>query len=268
VTSDLDRSRVERLLAASGSPFGRPLVLMSTTESTNDEAKRAAREGVLSGALFVAEAQTKGRGRFGRAWHSPEGENLYASFVLRPALPPNVVPSVTLAAGLAALDAIAPRVAPRAAGLKWPNDVLVDDRKIAGILSEAQMTDGKLGWLVVGIGINVRTGAFPGELAQNATSLALSGARDLDRSALLVDLSCALSRRLDALAKDGLADLVRQFSAKDALLGRSITIEGSPAVALGIAGDGSLRVRRPDGTERSFAAGEVSLGSLRDGRAS
>src|SRR5204863_9598302 len=106
-----------------------PLVVVASTTSTNDDAKQAARDGVSSGAAFIADTQTSGRGRLGRSWHSPPGENLYASFVLRPSFSPHIAPIVTLAAGLAVADAVTPLVPGRALGLKWPNDVFIDDRK-------------------------------------------------------------------------------------------------------------------------------------------
>src|SRR5258705_9100925 len=105
---DLDDTRIVTELVRRGIPVGRPLTLVSVTTSTNDDAKRAAHEGAPSGAAFVADAQTRGRGRLGRTWHSPPGENLYASFLLRPALDPRRAPLVTLASGLAGGAAVEP----------------------------------------------------------------------------------------------------------------------------------------------------------------
>src|SRR5258707_7850262 len=246
---DLDATQILAELARRGIPLGRPLTLVPVTTSTNDDAKRAAHEGAPSGAAFVADSQTRGRGRLGRTWHSPPGENLYASFVLRPSLDPRRAPLVTLASGLAVADAIEPLVAGGRVALKWPNDVLVDGRKIAGVLSEAHFGAEGGSWIVVGIGINVRTRSFPADIAWPATSLILAGATSPDRSALFVELASALSRRLDALEKDDPSTLIDAFAAKDALRGRSITVDGAPAIAIGIDRDGALRIRRPDGTE-------------------
>jgi len=255
---DLDGARIEIELAQRGVALGRPLVVLDITTSTNDDAKRAAQEGAPDGAAFVADAQTRGRGRLGRSWHSPAGENLYASFVLRPSWGPKVAPLGTLAAGLAVADAIASRVPRARVGLKWPNDVLVDDRKVSGILSEAQLAGGDA-WIVVGIGVNVGARTFPPELAEIATSLALSGAMSLDRGALFVDIASALSLRVAALRAGDPAPLVESFAARDALAGRRITVDGAPATALGIAANGSLCVRRPDGRETTCLAGDVRL---------
>jgi BirA family biotin operon repressor/biotin-[acetyl-CoA-carboxylase] ligase len=213
VTSDLDRHRIEHDIERTGCGVGLPLTIVDVTGSTNDDAKAAAHRGVASGAAFVADAQTAGRGRLGRAWHSPPGENLYVSFVLRPDLEAGVVPNITLAAGLAVADAVGPLLASPVA-LKWPNDVLVSGRKIAGVLCEASVTEGRIGFVVVGIGLNVRTAAFPPELAGTSTSLANAGATDLDRSSLFVSLATALANRVAMLAAGETERIVRDFSAR------------------------------------------------------
>jgi BirA family biotin operon repressor/biotin-[acetyl-CoA-carboxylase] ligase len=256
---DLDAARIESALARASIPWGRPLVVTPLTASTNDDAKRAARDGAPEGAAFVADAQSGGRGRLGRSWFSPSGENLYTSFVLRPSFDPKRIPLVTLTAGLAVVDAVAPRVAARRVGLKWPNDVYVDGRKVAGILSEAQVIDGRAAWIVVGIGINVRTRAFPTELAERSTSLAIAGATALHRGGLFVDLAGALFYRIAMLRDGNVRDLVAAFAARDEIAGRAITVDGAPAIALGIAEDGALRIRRADGREEQCVAGEIRL---------
>ena len=157
------------------------------------------------------------------------------------------------------VDAIAPRVAERRVGLKWPNDVYIDGKKAAGILSEAQVEGGHAAWIVVGIGINVRTSTFPDELTARATSLAMAGATSLDRGDLFVDLASALFHRIEMLREGKVSELVAAFAAKDELAGRAITVEGAPGTALGIAEDGALMIRRPDGKVEKCVAGEVRI---------
>lgn len=212
MTSDLDGRRIEQALERDGVALGRPLSIVDVTGSTNDDAKAAAHRGIASGAAFVADTQTAGRGRLGRTWHSPAGENLYVSFVLRPDRPDRTVPFVTLAAGLATADAIAPLI-DCAVQLKWPNDVLVSNRKIAGVLCESAVSPERT-FVVVGIGLNVRTTAFPPDLAPTSTSLALAGAKMLDRSTVLVSLAAALSNRMDLLARGESERILRDFSAR------------------------------------------------------
>jgi BirA family biotin operon repressor/biotin-[acetyl-CoA-carboxylase] ligase len=260
---DLDARRIEAALERAGVTWGRPLVVARLTASTNDDAKRAAREGAPEGAAFVADAQSGGRGRLGRSWYSPSGENLYASFVIRPSFDPKRIPLVTLTSGLATVDAIASRVPGRRVGLKWPNDVYVDGRKVAGILSEGQIVAGEPSWVVVGIGINVRTRAFPAELADRATSMALAGATSLDRGLIFVDLAAALLQRIAMLRDGHVRELVAAFTAKDEIAGRTITVDGSEATAVGIAEDGALVIRGADGQERRCVAGDVQMSTPR-----
>jgi BirA family biotin operon repressor/biotin-[acetyl-CoA-carboxylase] ligase len=255
--TDLDAARIEDMLIGASIPWGRPLAVAPLTASTNDDAKLAARAGAPEGSAFVADAQSGGRGRLGRSWFSPSGENLYASFVLRPALDAKRIPLVTLTAGLAVADAVIARIGDERVGLKWPNDVFIDGRKVAGILSEAQVVEGNAVWIVVGIGINVRTRAFPTELATRATSLAIAGATSLDRGELFVDLAGALYRRIAMLREGQVSDLIAAFAERDELAGKAITVDGAPATALGIAEDGALLIRRADGREERCVAGEV-----------
>jgi BirA family biotin operon repressor/biotin-[acetyl-CoA-carboxylase] ligase len=259
ISADLRATRIEGALARAAVPWGRPLTVTALTASTNDDAKRAARAGAPEGAAFIADAQSGGRGRLGRSWFSPPGENLYASFVLGPAFDPKRIPLVTLTAGLAVADALAPRVAGRRVGLKWPNDVYIDGRKVAGVLSEAQVVEGAAAWIVVGIGVNVRTTTFPPELAARATSLAIAGASSLDRGELFADLAGALFHRVAMLREDKVRELIASFAVRDELAGQAVTVDGTPATALGIGEDGALVIRRVDGREERCVAGDVQL---------
>lgn len=254
--SDLEPTRLTRALIARGIALGRPLSVVATTTSTNDDAKRAGHEGLPNGAAFVADAQTAGRGRLGRTWHSPPAQNLYVSLLLRPTLAPKAAPLLTLAAGLAVRDAIAPLVPSCSVAIKWPNDVYVNGRKVAGILAEAQVT-GAASFVVIGIGVNVRVREFPPEIAERATSLALSGGQTLDRGEVLVAICACLQMRIEQLESGALATIVSDCARHDALLGRTISIDGQRAVALGLADDGGLRIRRQDGSEGVVLAGDV-----------
>jgi BirA family biotin operon repressor/biotin-[acetyl-CoA-carboxylase] ligase len=178
-------------------------------DSTNRYLLQCASEGSPEGVVAVADEQTAGRGRLGRAWIAPAGSALLVSVLLRPALPVGQTHLVTLAAGLAALDAIDALTSVRA-GLKWPNDVVVDDRKVAGILAEA---DGA-GAVVVGMGCNVQPAALPSELREIATAV------EVDRVQLLVAWLCAYDARLAALDA-----VVADAVARSATLGRRVRVE-------------------------------------------
>jgi BirA family biotin operon repressor/biotin-[acetyl-CoA-carboxylase] ligase len=184
-------------------------------DSTNRYLLQCAAQGAPEGVVAVADEQTAGRGRLGRTWVAPAGAALLVSALLRPALPVERVHLVTLAAGLAALDALDVIDAVHAPGagraaLKWPNDVVIDDRKLAGVLAEA---DGA-GAVVVGMGCNVQPGALPPELDDIATAVSV------DRAELLVGWLRAYDARLDALDR-----VVPDAIARSATLGRRVRVE-------------------------------------------
>lgn len=261
--SDFDPARVEADLRAQSTGLGLPLVFVRETESTNDDAKQAARAGAPEGAAFVADAQTRGRGRRGHAWHSPAGENLYVSFVLRPNLPVASTPPLSLVAGLAVVDAASRYVPAEKLRIKWPNDVYLDGRKLAGILVEGLTAGDRCSAVIVGIGLNVHTRAFPEPIADTATSLALLAHRPLDRSEIFVALCGALEARMREHLEHGIAHTVRALASLDYLAGKTVSIDGISGVAQGITPDGRLLVRTRDGEERAFVAGEVTLGLVR-----
>lgn len=261
--SDFEPGRVEAELRAQATGLGLPLVFVPETESTNDDAKKAAREGALQGAAFVADAQTRGRGRRGHAWHSPPGENLYVSFVLRPNLPVSATPPLSLVAGLAVVDAASRYVPAERLRIKWPNDVYLDGRKLAGILVEGLTAGDRCSAVIVGIGVNVHTRDFPEPIANVATSLALASESRLDRSDVFVSLCGALERRMREHLQYGIAHTVRALASLDYLAGKTVSIDGVSGVAQGITPDGKLLVRTLHGEERAFVAGEVSLGAVR-----
>ena len=258
----LDRARIEEELGRFGSAIGSPLSVAGETTSTNDDARRAAMEGAPHGATFLADAQTAGRGRGGHSWFSPPGENLYMSTILRPRVSPADIAPITLAIGLAVARVVGRclRGAGRV-GLKWPNDVLVDGRKIAGVLVEGQLRGDRVTSLVAGIGVNVGTRAFPPELRDLATSLALAGVGDLDRerlaAALVAEVGCVVS----AFEAAHLAPMLPEIRALDSLRDREVDVGGSRGLAVGIDDGGRLLVRAASGEVRAVASGEVVAAS-------
>ncbi|MDO8184374.1 biotin--[acetyl-CoA-carboxylase] ligase [Conexibacter sp. JD483] len=243
-------SRADAAGASPATTLGRPRLHHRTIGSTNARAQELAIAGAPHGTIVTAREQSAGRGRQGRAWATPPGTTLAVTTILRD--PP---PLLTLAAGLAVADvARALDAQGREPRIKWPNDVLLDGRKLAGILAEGRLQDG---WAVLGIGINVATRQddFPPELAARATTL---GREPEAVEQALTLLLAALERWLAA----PLNELLDAFRAVDALLGREIAWEGGRGTAAGIADDGRLRVRTDDGVEQLLDAGEVHLGAL------
>jgi BirA family transcriptional regulator, biotin operon repressor / biotin---[acetyl-CoA-carboxylase] ligase len=212
---------------------------------TLDSTMRAA-TGLDLDAVVVAGEQTAGQGRHGHSWHSEPGNGLYVSIVLPPA------PVLTLALGLATVEAIA-QVCGVACDLRWPNDVMIGSRKIAGIL--VQLVDGRA---IAGIGINVNHTDFPPELAQEATSLRLASGGSVECTALLI----GLLRAIDTFVREDKETILRLFTqASSYAAGRRVTvalpggdIEGTTA---GLDVDGFLIVRKDDGTEALILAGGV-----------
>jgi BirA family biotin operon repressor/biotin-[acetyl-CoA-carboxylase] ligase len=225
----------------SAAHLGRPRLHLRSTASTNDRARELAQGGAPHGTLVTAAQQTAGRGRQGRTWSAPPGRALLLSVVLRD--PPALLP---LAAALAVAEVAGP-----GAKIKWPNDVLLDGRKVAGILAEGRPQDG---WAVLGVGLNValRIEDLPPELHDTAGTLGLEPA---DLEPILERLLAALERTL-ALDEARLLDAYR---ARDALRGREVRWAAGHGRAAGIDGTGSLVVELPEGGRTALSAGEVHL---------
>ncbi len=229
--------------------FGRPYVYATRCDST----QRALDDRLPEGALAVCELQTAGRGRLGRSWSAPAGEAILCSLLLRPP-PDRAVPELTLVAGLATALTVEAAVA-RATGIKWPNDVLVDGRKVAGILAE---TRGDA--VVVGIGLNVNQDSsdLPATSQTGAASLYTVDSRRRERAPLLAALLLNLEEQYDRWSTEGLVNLIEPIAARDALRGRAVSVSGTSGIAGGIASDGRLVLETSQG-RRLVASGEATL---------
>lgn len=246
-----------RLRSERGVSLGEPLVSLVETTSTNDLALEAADAGARNGALFVAEAQTKGRGRHGHTWTSPPGENLTFSILLRPDVDVARASGVALVIGLAVRAAAARRVPTARVAIKWPNDVVAGRQKLAGILVESRLKGSHLDALVVGVGVNVFMRSVPEEIRTVATSLALLGDPAPNREAVLVEILAELEPRLEMFRSDGLGPLLGELREHDALSGAAIVAGGIPGTGAGIDAEGALLVRERDGTVQRVTSGSV-----------
>jgi BirA family transcriptional regulator, biotin operon repressor / biotin---[acetyl-CoA-carboxylase] ligase len=247
--------------------LGRAFEWHAECGSTNDLAAERARAGAPAGLVIVADAQTAGRGRMGRTWHSPADENLYLSIVLRPARPPSEIPPITLLAGAAVARALQTfGLTPR---LKWPNDVeLIDEtgrrRKVCGVLTEMASAGGSALHVVVGIGINANAVDFPPEIAERATSLRRALGRAIDRLELLAALLDALEPLCLKFDRRGPAAAVEAFEAHAAFPAPCrVTAPGRPGerlegIALGVEPDGALRLQDQTGHIHRVISGELS----------
>lgn len=239
--------------------FGRTLHLLNETTSTNGVALMLAQEGAEHGTVVAAEKQTAGRGRLGRHWHSPAGENLYCSVILRANRSEAGwrglcwIPLISAVAAARAVEAVS-GLTP---ALKWPNDLLLGERKLGGVLCEssglAPSAFDQHGFVIVGIGINVNTprAAFPEDLRDIATSLASETGRRHDRAALLAALLNAMEDRCDRLLANERNDAEHEYRNLCATVGRRVRVELAGGERLegraeAILEDGSLRIVRDD----------------------
>lgn len=262
------KGRPDRLLPQeiarqlTASRLGKRIVYFEETDSTNEVAKRLAREGAEEGTLVVAEAQTKGKGRLGRQWLSPAGEGLYFTLILRPPFPPQRAPQMTLIAAVAVARALS-----EATGLevkiKWPNDILVNGRKVAGILTEMVADMDRIHYLVVGIGININQEkeAFPSEVAEIATSLRAELGYSLSRLPVLVKCLSELERVYEVWLKEGFGPLLAEWKRFSHTLGQWVRVNVGEEIvegkALEIEEDGSLLIQQKDGSFYRVIAGDV-----------
>jgi BirA family biotin operon repressor/biotin-[acetyl-CoA-carboxylase] ligase len=250
--------------AADRGVFGARLHYFTETGSTNDLAAAAAERGDAEGTTFVAGAQTSGRGRLGRTWFSPPGAGLYLSTIVRRAA---LAPWITLAGGVAVAEGIRAATA-LPVQIKWPNDIVVVTglgfrarRKIAGILAEASSGPAGVDYVVLGVGINLRTAAYPPELADRAGAIEAELGRRVDAGAVLAQVLAGLNRALGELAGAGAPALfARWLALSPSAHGAAIEWDAGPATrrgtTAGLAEDGALLARTSTGLER-IIAGEV-----------
>ena len=247
--------------ALSGEPYGQPLYYYRSIGSTNAEAMRLAAAGAPEGTLVVANEQTAGRGRAGRRWLTPPGSGLAASLVLRPKLPAIQIGHMALLGGIATAQAIESicKLQPQ---LKWPNDIWINEKKVAGILGESSQSTTGPEWVVLGIGINVTSGPpEETETRQPASFLEKESGHAVDRVRLLLELMRALAKHYPYLGKTA---LLSEWERRMIWRGKRVRVlypEGNyiEGIALGLAPGGELRLQPDDGHTLRITAGDVSL---------
>jgi BirA family biotin operon repressor/biotin-[acetyl-CoA-carboxylase] ligase len=241
--------------------MGRPYHYLEKAESTNRIAKDLAHQGAPHGMLVVAEGQTRGRGRLGRSWFSPKGENIYLSLILRPNISVMEVPQLTFLVSVALTQVIREKLQLDAL-IKWPNDVYIKGRKVAGILMEMETRERQPLFLVAGVGLNVNTpdDGFPPEISTRATSLMVEGKQRYLRSQLLAWIMEALEAWYEKFQINQREDILRYWREHNFTLGKSVKLQGGrEGWAIGVTPQGALLVRRPGGSILSLGAGDVEV---------
>jgi BirA family biotin operon repressor/biotin-[acetyl-CoA-carboxylase] ligase len=240
--------------------MGREITVYKQTDSTSDLIDRLGLDGVEEGIVVFAESQTRGRGRRGRKWVSPAGQGLWFSVLLRPPWPPQAVTRITILSAVAVVEALR-EAAGLSADIKWPNDVLVNGCKLAGILTEMETDTDQVRFVTLGIGLNVHAGTFPPELQNVATSVEHATGQRIRRA----ELAVALLRGLDRLYAQALAGeftpIARAWGEHSSTLGKRVVIvvgerrvEGQ---AMALDENGSLLVRTDNGRTEHIIGGDV-----------
>ena len=234
--------------------------------STNSVLRSLALKGAPEGTVVIADEQTAGRGRLGKPWFSPPGVNLYASVLFRPLLPPREAAGFSLAGPLALADAI--EAEGLSSTIKWPNDVLVERKKVAGILVECATIDDRIDYVILGFGVNLNVGRAAltealGPSARASGSLAEFAGRDIDRNAFAAELLNDLAAWVEIDRVRGHAPLLAAWGDRDILTGRRVEVRGEgPAYGgrvLGVDAEGFLLLRDSLGKRRRVLAGEIRL---------
>jgi len=237
---------------------GRRVIYLTSTHSTQDIARREAEDGAPEGTVVIAEEQTGGRGRFGRRWVSPAGLNLYLTIVLRPDI--GRLRALSIATPLAVCRAV-DLVSDVRSRIKWPNDVIIGDKKLAGVLIESEMSGENVRYALVGIGINVNYRVDDPEIRSIATSLVQQGNSPVSREKLLAALMNEFESLYTRPASD--SEVFGRWKERLHTLGREVTVRFQGESYEGVAEDvdsyGNLLLRLADGRVLTLEAGEVSL---------
>jgi BirA family transcriptional regulator, biotin operon repressor / biotin---[acetyl-CoA-carboxylase] ligase len=257
LTPDMLRQRLK------GSMFGKRIYHFFKVDSTNRVALDLGHAGEPEGAVILAEEQTGGRGRAGRTWHSERAAGIYVTLLLRPKLAPVQAPLLTIMAGVAARTAIEAHTG-LVVDLKWPNDLMIGERKAGGILTEMYAEPGQVRFVIVGIGLNVNQEKFLGELGSIATSLRAQAGKPQSRLELLVRLLREFENDYNRFLREGPEGVLDRFTAASSYAhGKRVRVsngkESFAGITAGLASEGLLRVKRDNGQVVTVIAGDVEV---------
>jgi BirA family biotin operon repressor/biotin-[acetyl-CoA-carboxylase] ligase len=244
--------------------LGKQVICLPETGSTNVDAYRLAEDGAAEGAVILADSQNQGKGRLGRSWHSPPGLNIYCSLVLRPPIPPIAAFHLTFLSAVAVARTIEAESSLKPV-IKWPNDILVNGSKVAGLLNEMSAETEQIKFVILGIGVNLnmKQEHFPSDLRHPATSLCLEGKREQNRLKFVRTLLATLDDLYDRYLCSGYDAIREEWVARCGMIGRRVTVGGPneqmEGVATGIDENGALLVEQDNGILARVFAGDVKI---------
>jgi BirA family transcriptional regulator, biotin operon repressor / biotin---[acetyl-CoA-carboxylase] ligase len=244
--------------------FGHRIYYYPETGSTNDEAFSLGNAGAPEGTAVIADSQTGGKGRLGRSWHSPRGANIYTSVILCPKMESSEVSRIPIMTGVAVAEVL-DDYCPGKISLKWPNDVLLNDKKVCGILSAAKITDMKIDFIVLGIGINVNMSGnqFSEEIRGTATSLFVETGREFSREDLIISLYENLEKWYKQLTLNGFGGIKEKWLNMTPMFGQKVEVVFKDEIiagkAAGLDDDGSLILVDERNKEIKVIAGDATI---------
>lgn len=242
--------------------LGKPLMFIQEIDSTNEEIKQLAQKGYPNGTTVVAETQSAGKGRLGRLWNSPTGTGLWFSFLLRPQISPNQIAGITLAVGLGVCKAIRNYTNINAL-IKWPNDIIIGNKKLCGILTEMTTKSNEIENVIVGVGINVNTLKFPDEINHKATSLFLETGKQVNRSDLFKNILLEIENYVEYYLDNPQSNIIEDYKKLCATLGKNVTVTRGNKILIGtaisISNDGDLIIKNQTGDKIYINSGEVTV---------
>lgn len=230
-----------------------------TINSTNEYAKRLALQGGEEGDIVISEEQTEGKGRIGKSWFSPKGENIYTSIILKPNISVDLLPLITIMAGVAtvlSIEKFSSNISPK---IKWPNDILINKKKVAGILTEGFNLGSSNQFIILGIGINVNIPIenFPKELKDKATSLFIEKKCKMDKEILLKTLYQEIDIWYNHLKCNNIEKIIEKWENYSCTLGKQVITEKTSGEAIGLDLTGALLIKDEQGVTKRIISGEI-----------
>lgn len=246
--------------------IGREIVYFETVDSTNNAARELALKGAGEGLVIIADSQTSGRGRLNRVWVTPRSSSIAFSMVLKPPIKPCDIPGITLVMGTAVCRALR-RMGFLQAGIKWPNDIVLNNKKVCGILTEMSNRVDNVNYVVAGVGINVNTEEFPQEIRAAATSLSKESGGYVQRREVLVSVFEEFENLYDGFKAEGLKSIMDEYRSYSVILGNCVKVdsinESFNGEVCDITDEGLLVIRMDDGSLRQVISGDVSIRGMK-----